>query len=159
MYVTPLSLFKDFLFFSTPVSSQTHTTMLFKFELIIHPFQSELNKLSPLSGFEPGTSPVAIIEVHLFICYYLNIKLWMVVVYFDKSWPKYNFELSHQNFLFFAFCVFIQEIESLWHIGMSSGSGTGSGTGLICRDPRSIFKFNLTIVFLSKNSRSTLSQN
>ena len=29
----------------------------------------------------------------------------------------------------------------------------GSG---VCRDPRSVFKFNLTIVFLSKNSRSIL---
>ena len=114
MYVTPLSLFKDFLFFSTPVSSQTHTTMLFKFELIIHPFQSELNKLSPLSGFEPGTSPVAIIEVHLFICYYLNIKLWMVVVYFNKilvlaapkSWPKYNFLTVIRLFCFLMFFVF-----------------------------------------------------
>ena len=33
--------------------------MVFKFEVIIFPFQSEINKLSPLPGFEPGTPPVA----------------------------------------------------------------------------------------------------
>ena len=33
--------------------------MVFKFELIKFPFQSEIKKLSPLPGFESGTSPVA----------------------------------------------------------------------------------------------------
>ena len=35
------------------------TMMVFKFELIIFPFQSEFNKFSSLLGFEPRTSPVA----------------------------------------------------------------------------------------------------
>ena len=45
--------------YTSPVCSQTHSIMVFKFKFIKYAFQSEINKFSPLPGFEPGTTLVA----------------------------------------------------------------------------------------------------
>ena len=46
-------------FYTSPVNSQAHIKMLFKFKLIKFQFKSEINKLSHLLVFERGTYLVA----------------------------------------------------------------------------------------------------
>ena len=54
-------------FYTSPVSSQTHTMMIFKLKLINFLYSQKLIKLSPLLGFEPRPvqQPAAMLTIEL----------------------------------------------------------------------------------------------